>query len=70
MAAQQAEPEHRQRRQDAALVRDRGVQDVVVGRDPVGGDQQQRLVVDLVEVADLPGREVRVVREHSHGRRG
>ena len=44
--------------QDAALVRDLGRQDDVEGRDAVGGDEQQALVVDLVDVADLAGRDV------------
>ncbi len=47
-----AEPEVRQLGQDLALARDAGPQDVVVGRDPVGGDDQQ-LVSQVVDIADL-----------------
>ena len=46
------EPEHRHLGQHPALVGDRGRQDDVVGRDPVGGDHQQ-VVVDLVHLAHL-----------------
>src|SRR5262249_39974761 len=57
----EAEEEHAHRGQDAALVRDRAVQDVVVRRDPVGRHQQQVLVVDAVDLADLAAGQVLVV---------
>ena len=44
----QAEPgEH------LALVRDQLVEDDVVGRDAVGGDEEEVLAVDLVDLPDL-----------------
>jgi hypothetical protein len=43
----------------AALVRDLGRQDDVEGRDPVAGDEQQALVVELVQLADLAAPDVR-----------
>ena len=57
------EEEVAHRGEDAALVRDRAVQDEVIGRDPVGGHHEQGVLVDLVDLADLPGREVGVVGE-------
>ena len=47
------EEEHAHRGQDAALVRDLVVQDVVVCGDAIGGDEQQVLVVDGVQLANL-----------------
>ncbi|COX39352.1 Uncharacterised protein [Mycobacterium tuberculosis] len=47
--------------QDAALVRDGAVQDVVVRRDPVAGNQQQVLVIDTVDLADLTAGHMLVV---------
>ena len=52
-AAELLEEEHAHRRQHASLVRDRGVEDVVVGRDSVARDEQQMRVVDRVQIADL-----------------
>ena len=47
------EPERREAGEHAALVGDLGRQDHVEGRDPVGGDEQQALVVEGVELAHL-----------------
>jgi hypothetical protein len=52
------EPERRHPGQHPALVGHRRRVDHVVGRHPVGGDEQQVVVVDLVEVADLAGAQV------------
>src|SRR5690606_40358514 len=52
------EPPERQLGQDRALAGDLGLQDVVEGRDPVGGDHQQQALVRLVQVADLARVEV------------
>ena len=56
--AGQPEPERRQAGEDAALVGDLGRKDDVEGRDPVGGDEQQPLVVERVQLAHLSAREV------------
>ncbi len=47
------EPEQRELGEDASLVGDAGGQNVVEGRNPVGGDEEQLLVADGVDVADL-----------------
>ncbi len=47
------EPVRREARQHAALVGDLGRQHDVEGRDPVAGDEQQPVVVERVELADL-----------------
>ena len=60
MSAVSREPEARQAGQHAALVRDRRRQDDVEGAMPVAGDQQQPVVVDRVEVADLAGADERI----------
>ena len=57
--ARAREPERRQAGQHAALVGDLGRQDDVEGRDAVAGDEQQALVVERVELADLAASDVR-----------
>ena len=52
------EPEGRETGEHAALVRDLGREDHVEGRDSVGGDEQQALVIEGVELAHLPAREM------------
>ena len=52
------EPERGETGEHAALVRDLGRQDHVEGRDPVGGDEQQALVVEGVELSYLPAGEM------------
>src|SRR5699024_3047774 len=51
------EPPRAQGGEDFALVRDRGGQDVVVGADPVRGDDEDsiRSVLGRVQIADLAG---------------
>lgn len=56
-----AEEEHAHGGQDAALVRDGAVEDIVVRRNPVGGDQQQVLVVDTVQLTNLAAGQMLVV---------
>src|SRR3970282_811816 len=46
--------EEGQRGEDPALLRDRVRQDDVEGRDPVGGDDEERVPVHGVHGADLP----------------
>ena len=58
MSARAREPERREAGQDAALVGDLGRQDHVEGRDAVGGDEQQPVVVERVELAHLAAAEV------------
>ena len=61
------EPEHRHLGQHLALVGDRGRQDDVVGRDPVGGDHDD-LVAVRVHLADLSrGDQSQVVEGGAHG---
>ena len=55
------EEEDAHRGQDAALVGYLGVEDVVVRRDPIGGDEQQVLVVDAVQLANLAAGQMLVV---------
>ena len=50
---EEIEPEQGKLGEDASLVGDAGGQDVVEGRDAVGGDEKQLLIVDGVDVADL-----------------
>ncbi len=50
---QEIEPEQRELGQHASLLRDAGGQHVIERRDAVGGDKQQVVVADLVQVADL-----------------
>ena len=57
---EQVEEEHAHRGEDPALVGNRGGEHVVVGRDPVAGHEQQVLVVDDIQVADLAAGEVGV----------
>jgi len=47
------EPEHRNLAEDASLVGDAGGQNVVEGRDAVGGDEQQLLVAYRVNITHL-----------------
>ncbi len=54
------EPEPRESRQHPALVRDLGRQDDVERRQPVRRDEQQPIVADGVEVANLAGSQERV----------
>ena len=49
----EVEPEQRNLAQDAALVRNAGGQHIIEGGNAVGGDEQQALVIELVNVADL-----------------
>ena len=53
-AIEQAEPVRGQHGQDGALVGDRLVEDDVEGGEPVGGDQQQSLLIDAVGLTDFP----------------
>ena len=55
------EEEHAHRGQDAALVRDLAVEDVVERRDAVAGDEQQVVVVDAVQLANLAAGQMLVV---------
>ena len=57
--ARAGEPERRQAREDTTLVRDRRRQDDVERRDAVARGQHERLVVESVDLADLPAREMR-----------
>ena len=52
MSPREVEPQHGERREHLALVRDRRRVHDVVGGDAVGGDHQQ-VVAELVELADL-----------------
>jgi hypothetical protein len=61
---QQREPEPREPGEHAALVGDLRRQDDVEGRDAVAGDEQQTLVLERVELADLAGRDVRGAFRH------
>ena len=45
--------------QHLALVRDQLVEDDVVGRDAVGGDEEEMLAVDLVDLPDLSRSDMR-----------
>ncbi len=47
------EPEKRDLRQHPALVRNTGGEHIIEGGDPVGGDEQQTLLVEEVDVADF-----------------
>ena len=58
---QQTEEEDAHRREDAALVRDGGLEDVVVGRDPVGRHKQQVVIVDAVDLPNLAAGQVAVI---------
>ncbi len=53
------EPEAGEPGEHAALVRDLGRQDDVEGRDAIAGDEQEALVVERVELADLSAPDVR-----------
>ena len=65
---QGVEEEVAHRSEDASLVRDVGVQDVVVGGDPVGGHHEEGDVVDLVDLAHFTCGKVRVLGQvRSHG---
>src|SRR5262249_847589 len=55
------EEEHAHRRQDPALVGNLRLQHVVERRDPVGGHEQQVLIVHLIEFAHLAAGQVAVV---------
>ena len=57
----QIEEEDTHRRQDAALIRNFGAENEVEGRDPVGRDEQQVLVIDAIELADLAAGQVTVI---------
>ncbi len=65
--AQPAEPEGGQAREDLALVRDRRRVHDVVGRDAVGGDQQQAVLAHGVDVPHLPACQVRESGGIAHG---
>ena len=56
------EPEGRETGEDAPLVGDLRRQDDVEGRDAVGGDEQQPLVVERVQLAHLAAADVQGVR--------
>jgi hypothetical protein len=55
------EEEHAHRGQDAALVGDLGLQDVVERRDAIRRDEQQVVVVDAIQLADLATGQMQVV---------
>ncbi len=57
---EQLEEEHAHRSEDPSLVGDRGLEHVIVGRDPVTGDEEQVLVVDHVQITHLAAGEVLV----------
>jgi len=57
-------PPHRQSGQHGALVRHDRRKDDVVRRQPVAGDQQDVLVVDGVDIADLAAGEQREGERH------
>ena len=65
--AEHLEPERRDRRQHAALVEDRLVEHDVEGGQAVGGDHQELVVADGVDVPDLAG--VQVGQRERHARR-
>ncbi len=54
---EEIEPEQRQLGQNPALVRDAGGQHIVECGDPVGGNEEQVVAVQVVNVADLAARE-------------
>src|SRR5207247_1192204 len=56
--ARPLEPERGQPREHAALVRDLGRKDDVEDRDAVAGDEQQALVVEREQLANLAGTDV------------
>ena len=58
------EPERRDRGEHPALVQDRLVEHHVEGREAVGGDHQQLVVADGVDVPDLAG--VQVGKREAH----
>ncbi len=64
--ARPREPERGQAREHAPLVRDVGGQDDVEGRDPVARDEQEALLVECVDLADLSRGDVG--RGFRHGR--
>ncbi len=57
----QPEEEHAHCGQNAALVGNCAVQDEVVRRDPIGGDQQQVMVVDAVNLTNLAAGDMLVI---------
>jgi hypothetical protein len=61
-----AEPPQGQAGEHRALVRDRGREHDVVRRDPVGGHQEQVVVVDGVELADLAAGDQRERERRGH----
>ncbi len=62
------EPPQAQLREDGALVRDRAGQNPVVGRDPIGGHEEQRTGGVAVQVTHLAGVDVGVARQFGGGR--
>jgi hypothetical protein len=57
--AQEVEPEERDLGQDHALAGDRRSEDAIEGRDAVGGDHQDLVVADGIDVAHLAARNQR-----------
>ena len=55
------EEEHAHRGQNAALVGNLAVEDVVEGRDAIGGDKQQVPVVDSIQLANLAAGQMLIV---------
>ena len=54
MSFQEVEPEERELGEHASLLRDAGGQHIVEGGDPIGGDEEQVIVIDKIKVADFP----------------
>ena len=48
---QKIKPEERNLREHAAFVRDAGSQYVIEGRDAVGGNKQEPLIVNAIDIA-------------------
>ena len=51
--AQEIEPKQRNLREDAAFARNATGEDAIEGRDAVGGDDEQAVLSDRINVADL-----------------
>ena len=68
--AERLEPEGRDRGEHAALVEDRLVEHDVEGGEPVGGDHQELVVADGVDVPDLAGVQVGQGERHAAERSG
>ena len=64
------EEEVAHRRENAAFIRDRRLQDVVEGGDPVRGHQHERVIVDFIDIANLATSNARVAVQVGALRRG